>query len=217
MYSTQTGDATNTLQAVDRYANTRIRTEAQCAVAADCAASPRTAGDLRAFGAAAKVRTVAVFTFAEVTTDLKHNDFLNPASAVTTTSPLPIIRNEELILLRAEANLALGNTSLAIQDINRIRTSVLAGLPAIGDPYVPNAALNQPAALLDELLYQKRYSLWGEIGTVWLDMRHYGKVLEIPRYHSSYRLFDIFPIPESECLQRGWSTKGCFQGGYVGI
>jgi len=66
-----------------------------------------------------------------------------------------------------------------------------AGLPPISDPYVANTALNQPAALLDELLYEKRYSLWGEFGTVWLDMRHYGKILQVPRYDATFKLFDV--------------------------
>lgn len=46
------------------------------------------------------------------------------------------------------------------------------GLPPITDPYVPVFGLNQLATLLEELLYQKLMSLWGEFGTVWLDMRH---------------------------------------------
>jgi hypothetical protein len=60
-------------------------------------------------------------------------------------------------------------------------------------------------------------SLWGEIGTVWLDMHHYSKILQIPRYDPSFKLFDIFPIPTAECEVRGYSTKGCFQGGYTGL
>ena len=33
-------------------------------------------------------------------------------------APIPIIKNEELILLRAEANIGLGNRAAAIQDLN---------------------------------------------------------------------------------------------------
>ena len=212
-YTSNTGDGTppgNGLSSTDRYANTRIRDEAQ----------------LKAVGGALddrvglRVRTVPVFAIQGVTTDLKHNDFYNISPTVpvpiTITSPLPIIRNEELILLRAEANLGLGNASAAIADINLIRVNS-GGLPPIPDPYVADVTIGQPAALLDELLYEKRYSLWGEIGTVWLDMRHYGKILQIPRYDPTFKLFDIFPIPQAECEVRGFNTKGCFQGGYRGI
>lgn len=229
VYTTLTNDATNTLSAVDRYSNSRIRTEAQCkAIPASgtCTGdslATTTNRDNRAFGATAKVRVVSNFSFGTlgqggISVNLKHTDFLSPSQSATisTTSPLPIIRNEELILLRAEANLGKGLTSQAIQDINRVRTNA-GGLPALPDPYVPVAGLNQPATLLDALLYEKRFSLWGEIGTVWLDMHHYNRMRQIPRYDALFRIFDVFPIPESECLQRGFDTKGCFQGGYVGI
>ena len=209
-YSTLTGDATLGLSGTDYYLNTRIRNDAQL----------KAAGGARDDRVALKSRTVASFTFLEVTTNLKAADFFNTnlttPTALTNVTSLPIIRNEELILLRAEANLALGNTSAAIADLNLVRVNS-GGLTPISDPYVPNAALGQPALLLDELLYQKRYSLWGEIGTVWLDMRRYGKVAQIPRYFPTYKLFDVFPIPQAECEIRGYATKGCFTAGYNGI
>jgi hypothetical protein len=209
-YSTVTGDGTNGLSGTDYYYNTRLRTEAQL----------KSAGGARDDRVALKSRTVTSFSFLGVTTDLKAADFYNTSltapTALVTTSSLPIIRNEELILLRAQANLGLGNVSAAIADINLIRVNS-AGLPPISDPYVANTALNQPAALLDELLYEKRYSLWGEFGTVWLDMRQYGKVAQIPRYDPTFKLFDVFPIPTAECEIRGYTTKGCFQGGYGGF
>ena len=210
LYSTVTGDATNALSGTDYYYNTRLRTEAQL----------KAAGGARDDRVALKSRSVSPFSIFGVTTDLKAADFYNTAltsqTALTATSSLPIIRNEELILLRAEAELGLGMSSAAIADINLVRVSS-AGLPPISDPYVANAALGQPASLLDELLYEKRYSLWGEFGTVWLDMRHYGKILQIPRYDPTFKLFDVFPIPTTECEIRGYQTKGCFQGGYAGL
>ena len=43
------------------------------------------------------------------------------------SAPLPMLRNEELILLRAEANIGLGNGAAALTDINFIRaTSVIS-------------------------------------------------------------------------------------------
>ena len=39
----------------------------------------------------------------------------------TPSSPASIIRNEELMLIRAEANIATGNTASALTDINNIR------------------------------------------------------------------------------------------------
>lgn len=221
-------DVTNTLSSADRYNNDRFLTEAQCAVASDCAAATRTAGDARAFGATAKVVKVPAFALLGMSSTTKQTDFLSPStSPIGVNAPLPIIRNEELILLRAEANLNLGNNSAAIADINLIRVN-RAGLPPISDPYVAVSALKQPASLLDELLYEKRYSLWSEIGTVWLDMRRYpstataapaagrSKLFELPVAVNTWRIFDVFPFTATECDVRTYATRGCFQGGYAG-
>ncbi|HEX9893068.1 MAG TPA: RagB/SusD family nutrient uptake outer membrane protein [Gemmatimonadales bacterium] len=110
------------------------------------------------------------------------------------TSPVPIIRNEELILLRAEANLGLGNVTQALVDINLIRTNA-GGLPA----YSGSTA---PAAVLDELLYNKRYSLLWEGGHSWIDYRHYGKLTSLPRMVSTGKFFTKMPFPTNECLVR---------------
>lgn len=232
-----TSDQTNGLSATDRYSNYRIRIEAQCKAApasgtcsgdsAYAATATSTNRDDRAYGAGAKVFILppaSALSFAGVTTNLRHTDFVNPQAAtasIGSTSPLPIIRNEELLLLRAEANYNLGNNSAAIADINRVRQSAIVNLPAISDPYVPDATLNQPSTLLNELLYEKRFSLWGEIGTVWVDMRHYGRAFEIPHYAQAYRIIDIFPFPIAECDIRKYrgegGPNGCYRGGYGGL
>jgi hypothetical protein len=116
------------------------------------------------------------------------------------TAPIPLIRNEELILLRAEANLGLGNTALAIQDLNVVRTTA-GGLPPL------------PAAfsgdLLTELLYDKHYSLLWEGGNTWIDMRHYGRLARIPVSAADPRLFPAMPIPVAECQPRSPQPEGC--------
>ena len=64
----------------------------------------------------------------------------------TNVSPAVVIKNEQLFLIRAEAQIGLGgagNNSLAIAGINLVRAAS-GGLPPISDPYVPNAALRQP-------------------------------------------------------------------------
>ncbi len=101
------------------------------------------------------------------------NDDLTSDLGVTVaksiTDPWPIIRNEELILLRAEANIGLGLYADAQTDMNIVRTE--AGLEPYTDTDVGNA--------LDRLMYEKRYSLFGE-GHRWIDMRRYGKLGELP-------------------------------------
>ena len=118
------------------------------------------------------------------------------------TSPVSIIRNEELILLRAEANLGLGNVAAALADINFIRTTS-GGLPAYSGP-------STPAAVLDELLYNKRYSLMWEGGFSYFDYRHYGKLTSLPRQVTGGKFFNKMPFPTNECLARNpQPASGC--------
>ena len=105
---------------------------------------------------------------------------------------MTIIRNEELILLRAEANLQLGNFALASADLNILRGA--AGLA--------NIDLSTMTVLErdDELLYNRRYSLLFE-GHRWIDMRRYGRLDDL-RLNSSLRVHARFPFPQSECNAR---------------
>ncbi|MFP2930895.1 RagB/SusD family nutrient uptake outer membrane protein [Pyxidicoccus sp. 3LG] len=103
---------------------------------------------------------------------------------------VPLIRNEELILLRAEANIGLRNFGAAVEDINFIRTTS-GGLAARAD-------LNE-ANILDELLKQKRYSLLFEGGHRWIDLRRYEKLDTLPReLDPSFAPHERFPIPAAE-------------------
>jgi hypothetical protein len=106
------------------------------------------------------------------------------------TSPLPIIRNEELILLRAEAHIGLSNFPAAADDLNFIRTTS-GGLPARTD-------LTTREVLIDELLKQRRYSLLFEGGHRWIDMRRYNKLNELPVDLEGHQRHERFPIPLSE-------------------
>lgn len=126
----------------------------------------------------------------------------------STAASIPKIKNEELILLRAEANLGLGNRSAAIQDINIVRANS-GGLPPISDPYVADVALKQPPTLLDVLLYEKRYSLMWEGAHRWANWRHYGKLAELPKYAPNHVVYPYYPLPEAECVPRNPKPPGC--------
>ena len=69
-------------------------------------------------------------------------------------------------------------------------------------------ALRQPATLLDELLYEKRYSLYWE-GLRWIDMRRYGKLAELPHDKPTAKVFPYFPLPDDECVPRGRPAASC--------
>jgi starch-binding outer membrane protein, SusD/RagB family len=126
----------------------------------------------------------------------------------TQDSPLPIIKNEELILLRAEANLGLGNTAAALADLNRVRT-VSGGLA----PSVLTASSSR-AELVAELLLQRRYSLALE-GHRWMDVRRYGRLSTLPLDAPSHIVAPVLPVPGPDCLFRGPASVP--RGGCVGI
>ena len=54
-----------------------------------------------------------------------------------------------------------------------------------------------PAALLDELLQQRRYSLFYE-GHRWLDLRRYGRLSQLPLDVPSQSIFEAMPRPLAE-------------------
>lgn len=108
----------------------------------------------------------------------------------TPTSPIDIIRNEELVLISAEAKLQTGNIPGAIADLNIIRD--YAGL----DPYSGAAT---EAAVTDELLIQRQYSLWCE-GHTMVDLRRYGRLNadNLPIDREGDQVFTEFPVPLTE-------------------
>lgn len=110
-------------------------------------------------------------------------------------APIPIITNEELVLLRAEANIGLGNLAAADDDINFIRTNV-AELPE-----KDVSSMTQSQAL-DALLYEKRYSLLLEGGHRWIDLRRYGLLDRVPLDDPTHVRNAQFPIPINERLAR---------------
>jgi hypothetical protein len=106
----------------------------------------------------------------------------------SSTAPVPIIRNEELILIYAEANIQQSDLSDAVIALNIIRTAHNLG--------AYSGAVTQ-AALLTEMLNQRRYSLYCE-GHRWLDLRRYGLLNELPIDRPGDEVWTEFPLPVSE-------------------
>ncbi|MEO6347021.1 MAG: RagB/SusD family nutrient uptake outer membrane protein [Aquaticitalea sp.] len=101
--------------------------------------------------------------------------------------PVPIIRNEELILLYAEANVG-SNPAEAKNAIDIIRNAAGVG------PYV---GLLTSDALINEILFQRRYSLFGE-GHRWIDMRRFGRIDQLPNDRPQDNVPMAVPIPANE-------------------
>ena len=107
----------------------------------------------------------------------------NPSASV------PIIRNEELILLRAEVRMAQGDVTGAAEDLNFIRVHS-GGLDERNDLTADN--------LEDELLAQRRYSLLFEGGHRWIDLRRFGRLAELPLDGEGHKVHASFPLPVQE-------------------
>ena len=116
------------------------------------------------------------------------------------SSPIPLIKTEELLLLRAEANINLGDLATALTDINTVRQTS-GGLP-------PAAAFADQSVAIDELLYNRLFSLLYEGGHRWIDLRRYGRLAISPAgalpvsRAGTESVFSTFPVPRDEVLPR---------------
>lgn len=104
------------------------------------------------------------------------------------TDNIPIIRNEELLLMRAEINIrgTSPNIDAARADLNVIRR-------AAGVPEYTATTFNAQNAV-DRLLYERRYSLFGE-GHRWLDMRRLNRLNRLPLDRAGDAIPTAFPVP----------------------
>jgi hypothetical protein len=107
----------------------------------------------------------------------------------TNVSPIDILRNEELILLYAEASILAGSPGDAVTALNVVRN--VSG--NIGDYTGPTTT----DALTEELLRQRRYSLWSENHRMF-DLRRYNMSDMLPIDRAGDQIFNVFDIPLSE-------------------
>ena len=112
------------------------------------------------------------------------------------TSSVSIIRNEELVLMKAEADINLNNLGSARTSLDKIRTGSGLATLAVAKPSVATQA-----QFLDELLLQRKYSLFWE-GHRWFDTRRYNKISILPLQGAvsgnTYVVFNHMVRPDSE-------------------
>lgn len=120
--------------------------------------------------------------------------------------PMPIIKNEDLILMRAEAAWFTGAKAAAIADLNVVRTNS-GGLPESS-----LTAGSSDDAFVTALLYERRYSLFWEYGHRWVDMRRFNRLAQLPKaVPERDRIFPYVPLPIDECTPRNPQPSGCRQ------
>ncbi|HWU91476.1 MAG TPA: RagB/SusD family nutrient uptake outer membrane protein [Kofleriaceae bacterium] len=175
-YSTGSGDATNSLINPNLFAHPSFRMDAQMNGANPDARFTR------------KTRTVTTSgSGGGVSSNLKYTVY------ASNTAPVPIIRNEELLLLRAEARYVTGDTAGALADLNLVRT-VSGGLAAIAGPLTMTD-------FVTALLYERRYSLAFE-GHRWIDARRLDRIMDLPLDKPAHNRNVRYPIPLAECNAR---------------
>jgi hypothetical protein len=173
LYSTAGGDQLNPLY-------TPLNTSGETRVVEPSFITDATPGDVRVAAKTSRRNETALQD------DLKSDyDFYVYKS---NTASIPIIRNEELILLYAEVHAQLADPVNAVKAINIIRHSA-----SLSD-YTGATDLNN---LINEILKQRRYSLYGE-GHRWIDMRRYDKLDELPIARPGDNVWVQFPRPINE-------------------
>ncbi|MDY7226257.1 RagB/SusD family nutrient uptake outer membrane protein [Hyalangium rubrum] len=181
-FGTGSGDTINGLTNTAIYAHPSIVRDAErkpdCV---DVGAEPFRCLDARV---GRKIAQVAQGTYQNLSSTYGFTMYEQP------TAPLPIIRNEELVLLRAEANINIGTEAAltaAEEDLNRIR--VINGLEPV---------LLTTENAVDVLLKERRYSLLFEGGHRWIDMRRYNRLNQLPKDRTNDVVHERFPIPVLE-------------------
>jgi len=109
---------------------------------------------------------------------------------------IPWMINEELLLLRAEIRWNTNDKAGALSDIDLVRVNA-GGLA----PTTLTAA-SPDAAFIDELLYNRLYSLMWTQGTRWIDARRYGRTALLPLDRAGDVVHPNMLIPAAECDAR---------------
>lgn len=164
------------------------------------------AKDLRALSKIVPAQDTQVLGGIPINGQLKFTVYFT-GGAVDLNHSIPIIRDEELALLDAEARIGLNDLTGANTILNLVRKAS-GNLPA--DTLTGGSP---KAAYIAELLYNRRYSLMWEQGTRWVDARRYGLLANIPTDIPNGNVPPgavppVMPIPDNECNARGLAT-GC--------
>jgi len=129
----------------------------------------------------------------------------------TNTTQVPIIRNEELLLLSSEIRWNTGDRAGAITDLNFVRS--VSGGAGIGVSAA--TAGSTDAAYIQALLYERRFSLLSE-GHRWVDHRRFNLLgqlpLDVPTGANLHFRAVVMPVPQGECLVRARSPDPLLAG-----
>jgi starch-binding outer membrane protein, SusD/RagB family len=182
VYSTQSGDLENRNFDLSVYrVNPKVLSQAD-------------AGDLRVAAKTRKDPTQLKSNAANtVSSDILFTNITGP------TTPLPIIRNDELILLHAEVLWGQGQYQAALDRSNFVRQNDGGLLPKTAADFGGFVTPANQLDLLREILKQKRYSLLFESDTRLVDYRLYKIFIELGAEGIKPEPTpQVIPFPQSE-------------------
>jgi starch-binding outer membrane protein, SusD/RagB family len=188
LYSSASGDATNTLWGLrtDLYANMAITTDPTVPQSdARLAAKLTTATSRSQAGSEASTRSFTVYP--------------------QNSSPIPVIDNEELWLLKAEIEWYAGDKTAAVAALNAVAQA--AG-GATGNRYT---GITTDAQFLDALLAERRLSLMLE-GHRWIDMRRFNRLAQLPAGGTGFTVAKQQVVPQLECQTRDRTGDASLKG-----
>jgi hypothetical protein len=126
-----------------------------------------------------------------------------PCTYAANVNPIPVIRNEELVLIRAEARWFTANQAGALTDLAAVR--VESGATNGGTAVVAFAAPASNVEFVDELLLQRTLSLFQE-GHRFPDYRRFGRLAQLGTLAQDVAAtFNVAPysvLPALECDAR---------------
>jgi hypothetical protein len=127
------------------------------------------------------------------------------ASSANQAAPIPMLKDEELVLLRAQAYIENNQLAEALLDVNSVRT--MYGL-------APIASFPDKTTARKAVLYEKRFSLLFEGPQRLVDLRAYGYLNQATLGAAAKELStdpfnSAFPIPRAELNARGGSVGAC--------
>jgi hypothetical protein len=126
------------------------------------------------------------------------------------TTPLPIIIDEELLLLHAEALWGKGDYTGALGLMNLVRRSSGALPDRQASEFNNFTSAADQLNLLRAILYEKRYSLLFESGSRLVDYRMFGLFTELGEELAPGNFGPkVIPFPQAEIDARGGTTPAC--------
>ncbi len=195
-FSTGPGDITNSLSepvnGVTFYAHPSVKAGAQCCQPASTLPDQRllskvvAATDTQVLGGIREIPGTDKFTM------------YFTAGKADPNRQIPIIRDEELVLLDAESQWFAGSKATALADLNLVRQGAGRLAPAALTVASPDSDF------VKELMYNRRYSLLWEQGTSWTDARRFNRLGTVPAAPpTGGSVPRVMPVPKAECDKRG--------------